>query len=338
MFTNSFYSPKPQLTSLNPPLIHPHLLEKHNVKLGLMRGSNTKIITPRSIVPKKISFNVHPSHEAAARKANQNISKLLTPSELAQKRLQRTRLVNEAGTLNAPPIPRSTPSPNPSASGMQNPMPQATNSGAVPNLPPMPAAVSSGPPVYNNMNASAAAQQIAAGMMRTGMIRPPPGKVGPSTNPMIAQLQQLQQLQQYQQSQQQQQQQMQMQQSPQFGDSPSKAPQTYRPPMPGQARPPSANGPINFMNLPPGITPLQIQQLQQKQSQVNQFQQQQAQQAQQQQQQMQQMYAKTMQSRPPNPSASLAPKNPLADQPPINDQSAANNANLRTSPRKSSNK
>lgn len=305
-----------------------------------MRGSNTKIITPRSIVPKKISFNVHPSHEAAARKANQNISKLLTPSELAQKRLQRTRLVNDAGTLNVPPIPRSTPSPNPSATGAQNTLPSTNNSGTVPNLPPMPAAVSNGPSVYNNMSASAAAaaaQQIAAGMMRSGMMRPPPGKAGPSTNPMIAQLQQLQQLQQYQQSQQQQ---IQMQQSPQFGDSPSKTSQSYRPPVPGQSRPPSSNGPINFLNLPPGITPLQIQQLQQKQAQVNQLQQQQAQHQQQQlqQQQMQQMYAKTMQSRPPNPSANLAPKNQLSDQPQANDQSSSNNSNLRTSPRKSSNK
>lgn len=291
-----------------------------------MRGSSTKIITPRSIVPKKISFNVHPSHEAAARKANQNISKLLTPSELAQKRLQRTRLVNETGTLNVPSIPRSTPSPNPSATGSTvAPPPVLGNSGSVPNLPPMPSAVpsASGPVAYNNMttpmNASAA-QQIAAGMMRSGMIRPPSQSKGPQTvppsNPMIAQLQQLQQ-----QMQLQQQQQMQ-QPSNQFSDSPSKTSANFRPPT---ARPPSANGPINFMNLPPGITPMQIQQLQQKQAQAQQAAQ------------LQQIYAKSMQPRPPNPSGNSTPKTSSApDQTSSTDQSASNNQNIRTSPRKTS--
>lgn len=312
------------MTSPNPPLIHPHLLEKHNVKLGLMRGSSTKIITPRSIVPKKISFNVHPSHEAAARKANQNISKLLTPSELAQKRLQRTRLVNEAGTLNVPSIPRSTPSPNPSAPVAMPQVPGTSNSSSISNLPPMPSAAPSGGPVYNNnMNApaSAAAQQIAAGMMRSGMMRPPQtSSKGPQpSNPMISQLQQLQQMQI---------QQQQQQQPSQFSsDSPLKTSPNFRPPVSGQVRPPSANGPINFMNLPPGITPLQIQQLQQKQAQA------QAQQAAQ----LQQMYAKSMQSRPPNPSttnSNLKPTSP--DETFSTDQSSSNNSNLRTSPRKSS--
>ena len=305
-----------------------------------MRGSNTKIITPRSIVPKKISFNVHPSHEAAARKANQNISKLLTPSELAQKRLQRTRLVNETGTLNVPSIPRSTPSPSPSANGSTvsqgssaaaATIPQVSgpsNSGSIPNLPPMPSAVPSGGSIYNNMNqmnasaAAAAAQQIAAGMMRSGMMRPPPSK-GPQTvppsNSMISQLQQLQQQMQLQQAQQQ------MQQTAQFSDSPSKASPNFRTPVTGQVRPPSANGPINFMNLPPGITPLQIQQLQQKQAQAQHAAQ------------LQQMYAKSMQSRPPNPSGNSAPKMTSPDQTASTDQSASNiNSNLRTSPRKSS--
>ena len=296
-----------------------------------MRGSSTKIITPRSIVPKKISFNVHPSHEAAARKANQSISKLLTPSELAQKRLQRTRLVNETGTLNVPSIPRSTPSPNPSSNGSAVPenasasatMAQVTgpsNPGLAPNLLPMPSAVPSGAPLYNNMsmmNASAsaaAAQQIAAGMMRSGMMRPPTTKgpqTAPPTNPMIAQLQQLQQQMQLQQVQQ-----HQMQQSPQFSDSTSKTSPNFRPP--------SANGPINFMNLPPGITPLQIQQLQQKQAQAQQATQ------------LQQMYAKTLQARPSTPSGNLAPKVTSPDQTFSTDQSTSNSSNLRTSPRKSS--
>ena len=290
-----------------------------------MRGSSTKIITPRSIVPKKISFNVHPSHEAAARKANQNISKLLTPSELAQKRLQRTRLVNDAGTLNVPSIPSSTPSPNASSINQNASVPSAsmTNSapGSLPNLPPMPPTVPIGPQAYNNsnlnsLNASAAAQQIAAGMIRSGMMRPPISfgnqQSNPSTNPIITQLQQLQQLQQAHQQQQQ-----------QFSDSPLKSNVNYRSLGP-QIRPP-VNGPINFINLPPGITPLQMQQLQQKNSQANQ-----------QASQMQQMYAKSIQARPvntlnvPNAAATIQ----------TNDQEEtnSNNANLRTSPRKSSNK
>lgn len=307
-----------------------------------MRGSSTKIITPRSIVPKKISFNVHPSHEAAARKANQNISKLLTPSELAQKRLQRTRLVNDAGTLNVPSIPRSTPSPSASSINQNASVPSApmTNSapGSLPNLPPMPSTVPNGPQAYNNsnlnsLNASAAAQQIAAGMIRSGMMRPPISfgnqQSNPTTNPVITQLQQLQQLQQAHQQQQQQQQQHQQQQQ-QFSDSPLKSTANFRSLGPGQIRPPSVNGPINFMNLPPGITPLQMQQLQQKNSQANQLlQQQQASQ-------MQQMYAKSIQARPvntlnlPNAAATIQ----------TNDQEEtnSNNLNLRTSPRKSSNK
>ena len=319
-----------------------------------MRGTSTKIITPRSIVPKKISFNVHPSHEAAARKANQNISKLLTPSELAQKRLQRTRLVNDTGTLNVPSIPRSTPSPNPSAAnGSTVPQPQLqqhlqpstqvplpSSVGSAPNLPPMPQAVPSGstyPQISTasgHVNAAAAVQQIAAGMMRSGMIRPPSqpqnpsqqqlqapkGQPAPPANPMIAQLQQLQQLQQAQQ-------QMQMQQAAaQFTDSASQSSQSYRPHQ-QQVRPPA----MNFMNLPPGITPLQLQQLQQQkqaQAQANQLQQQQ------QASQLQQMYAKSMQSRPPNPSSANQQKASESN----SDQSNANNSNVRTSPRKSSNK
>lgn len=220
------------------PFIHPHLLEKHNVKLNMMRGASTKIITPRSVVPKKISFNVHPSHEAAARKANQNISKLLTPSELAQRRLQRTRMGNDGGPLNMPSIPRSTPSPtnaapssatagqivNASASGSSHPAftgptgtlaasasasapalatatmtagnagPLGGTSGSnlanpamlsIPNLPsmsPMKNASSANATLSATAMASLpssvshnAVQQIAAGMMRAGMMRPPGG-------------------------------------------------------------------------------------------------------------------------------------------------------------------
>jgi hypothetical protein len=327
----AYYRPKPQLTHPNPPLIHPHLLEKHNIKLGLMKGSTTKIITPRSTVPKKISFNVHPSHEAAARKANQNISKLLTPSELAQKRLQRTRLVGETGTLSGISIPRSTPSPNPPSSSVSNS--QSNNNSMMVNSSSIPNGGSTSSLPYNPMNASTAAQQVAAGMMRSGYLRPPMMQkssnnqlLPPPNNPMMAQLQQLQQLQN------------------QFGgDSPSKTNSTnnVRPNIPSgqnQSRPLSG-GNNSFMNLPPGITQLQMQQFQQqqqqqqKQSQINQ-QQQLYQQQQLHASQMQQLYAKSLQSRPPVPSSTTqSSKNvPTQSRSPSPDPSSSN---LRTSPRKS---
>ena len=160
-----------QLSSQAPPLLHPLLLEKHNLKFTLMRGSTTKIITPRSVVPKKISFNVHPSHESAARKANQNISKLLTPSELAQRRLQRTRLINEAGALGVPTIPRSTPSPGPQA-----PANAALN---IPNLPPI--SVTSTPTGPSSTNTSAT--MLNQPQQQQQFLRPPLQKTMPPFRP-----------------------------------------------------------------------------------------------------------------------------------------------------------
>ena len=167
-----------ELTVPGHQVLNPLHLEKHQAKLTLMRGQNTKIITPRSVVPKKISFNVHPSHEAAARKANQNISKLLTPSELAQRRLQRIRLMTEgaggsAVGINVPTIPRSTPSPasqasqNPSAAATANtPAPSSTQ---MPNQPIHPAMATFNTP---NPTMSAAAQQIAANLLRSQPSQP----------------------------------------------------------------------------------------------------------------------------------------------------------------------
>lgn len=63
----------------------------------LMNAVNTKLTTPKpSVPPKKMNMTAHPSHDLAARKANQNISKLFTPQELAQRRIQRTRVMTDA--------------------------------------------------------------------------------------------------------------------------------------------------------------------------------------------------------------------------------------------------
>lgn len=73
-----------------------HRVKYHLERINLMNSSATRLITPRpSMLPKKLNMVAHPSHEAAARKANQNISKLLTPQELAMRRIQRTRIMTD---------------------------------------------------------------------------------------------------------------------------------------------------------------------------------------------------------------------------------------------------
>jgi hypothetical protein len=77
---------------------------RHYTLSSLMLSSNSTI-KPRTMLSvsqaaKKLqtaAASVHPSHEAAVRKANQNINKLLTPGELALRRLQRNRVM--AGEL-----------------------------------------------------------------------------------------------------------------------------------------------------------------------------------------------------------------------------------------------
>lgn len=73
-----------------------HRIPYHLERIPLMNSASTKLISPRpSVAPKKLNMVSHPSHEAAARKANQNISKLLTPQELAMRRIQRTRIITD---------------------------------------------------------------------------------------------------------------------------------------------------------------------------------------------------------------------------------------------------
>ena len=98
---------------------------KHNAalhlnRIQLMNSTMTKLISAKPIsAPKKLTLNPHPSHEAAARKANQNISKLLTPQELALRRIQRTttRIITDPASAAVAAaalmsIPRPPPSPN----------------------------------------------------------------------------------------------------------------------------------------------------------------------------------------------------------------------------------
>ena len=105
----------------------------------------TRPIQTASQASKKLqsaAATVHPSHEAAVRKANQNINKLLTPGELALRRLQRNRVMtgeitsgsgngNGSGSGGQPalqPLPQPTPPVEP----------QSTASSTVPSNPPSP--------------------------------------------------------------------------------------------------------------------------------------------------------------------------------------------------------
>lgn len=73
-----------------------HRAKYHLDRIALMNSVHTKLIASKPpVVTKKLNMVAHPSHEAAARKANQNISKLLTPQELAMRRIQRTRIVTD---------------------------------------------------------------------------------------------------------------------------------------------------------------------------------------------------------------------------------------------------
>lgn len=71
---------------------------------------------------------VHPSHEAAVRKANQNINKLLTPGELAMRRLQRNRVmagdVGGGAILQPPTMEHSASQPTSSTTPSNPPSPK----------------------------------------------------------------------------------------------------------------------------------------------------------------------------------------------------------------------
>ncbi len=81
--------------------------QRHWERTGLMRGAATRLVSASapaggSRARQRLGISVHPSHEAAARKANMSISKLVTPMDLALRRMQRQ---TEARPGVQPPIP-----------------------------------------------------------------------------------------------------------------------------------------------------------------------------------------------------------------------------------------
>lgn len=81
------------LTSMDSKIRNSAVRRKYD-RSALMKSSSTKLIAPSKIFnpSKKLNMAPHPSHDAAARKANQNIAKLFTPHELAMRRIQKSRL------------------------------------------------------------------------------------------------------------------------------------------------------------------------------------------------------------------------------------------------------
>lgn len=61
----------------------------HFNKSNLMNHEKSKLIGPKILTSKKPTISGHSSHESAAKKANLNISKIITPSDLAIIRMQR---------------------------------------------------------------------------------------------------------------------------------------------------------------------------------------------------------------------------------------------------------
>lgn len=158
-----------EITTNSPvtPSIPPHNARIHLARMSVMNSLATKLITARSAMPpKKLNLAAHPSHEAAARRANQNISKLFTPHELALRRVQRTRYVAADPTMTAfLSLPIATP-----ANGGPGPGTGASTSTS--------ATVTTGaiPPNQQAINATAAVitQAQAAGMT---IVRPSVGGV-----------------------------------------------------------------------------------------------------------------------------------------------------------------
>lgn len=109
-------------------------IERTVAKMRLMHGAtsknlvDTRMPTPSTTIKKSstskngtlaetttsvtsITFNVHPSHESALRKANMNLTKLLTPNELALRRVQKMHGMLAGTTLatGQPPASSRTP-------------------------------------------------------------------------------------------------------------------------------------------------------------------------------------------------------------------------------------
>ena len=158
-----------------------HNAKRHLDRITLMNSASTKLIAAKNTAPpKKLNMTAHPSHEAAARKANLNISKLLTPQELAMRRIQRARIMTDPSgaimsvvpTHNAAAgqLPRA---PGPPGSPNQRPVNAAVYQAAV-------AAASAATRVSAPAQGSPAINNPATPMRPAAPAIPRPGMVVPS--------------------------------------------------------------------------------------------------------------------------------------------------------------
>lgn len=180
------------------------IAKRHMERIALMKAANTRIVSAKSLVNKKLSLNSHPSHDAAARKANLSISKILSPSELAMRRMQRQNPPIMGTPLPVPPSVQGSPGkPRPPMAPGQIPpgsirKPSSLSSGTIggpmyrptvnPGASPLPMPPTGGQQPQTQQRMS---QQYPPGMM---MQRPP--MTGMTRQHMLMLLQQQQQQQQ----------------------------------------------------------------------------------------------------------------------------------------------
>jgi len=186
--------------------------KRHLEMMGIMRGATTRLITQKAVtIGKNLTLTSHASHDAAVRKANMNISKILTPHELALRRIQRQGSgLTSVGTPL--PMPSSVgaspgksirpPLANPSLISQQQQQQQQGMAGmrkpvSVGGMAPMyrpPPGPNGGPPGMSPMPIPPAA--AAALQMQQRMARPPLNQINRQQMMMYLQQQQQQQQQQ----------------------------------------------------------------------------------------------------------------------------------------------
>lgn len=128
--------PAAKPSSCSDPTIDKIVAIKHLNRMSLMRGETTKLINlqskPNFLSVKRLSLIPHASHEAAARKANMNIAKMVvTPMDLAMRRIQKTRTV-EAPPANTAAYQPSQPELSPAADQTLKKATRVPNSNGLP--------------------------------------------------------------------------------------------------------------------------------------------------------------------------------------------------------------
>lgn len=144
--------------------------KRHLERFTLMRGEATKIVAPKTLINKKLTLNAHPSHDAAARKANLSISKILTPSEIAMRRMQRQVAMPPPPQTGAAPAVPGNPAATPSAATVPG--------GSTPVM--QTASLTGSPAKARQQSAGMAPGQTVLGAMRK------PSAFPPSTAPVGA--------------------------------------------------------------------------------------------------------------------------------------------------------